>query len=132
MIVSDNGTELTSNAILNWCAERGVNWHYIAPGKPMQNGFVESFNGRMRDEFLNETLFHGLGHTRAEVAAWVEDYNTERPHSALGYQTPVAFAGNLTTATDRHAALPDDYARRPVAPPAPNGVSTERTLVQAG
>jgi putative transposase len=61
MIVSDNGTELTSNAILSWCAERGVNWHYTAPGKPMQNGYVESFNGRMRDKFLNETLFHGLG-----------------------------------------------------------------------
>lgn len=57
MIVSDNGTELTSNAILKWCAETKIEWHYIAPGKPMQNGFVESFNGRMRDEFLNETLF---------------------------------------------------------------------------
>jgi transposase InsO family protein len=52
MIVSDNGTELTSNAILKWCAEHKVEWHYIAPGKPMQNGFVESFNGRMRDEFF--------------------------------------------------------------------------------
>lgn len=132
MIVSDNGTELTSNAILSWCAEHRIDWHYIAPGKPMQNGFVESFNGRMRDEFLNETLFHGLGHTRAEVARWVEDYNTERPHSALGYLTPAAFAGKLTTATGRYAAPPTGYAQRPVAPPAPNGVSTERTLVRAG
>jgi hypothetical protein len=55
MFVSDNGTELTSNAILRWCSERRIEWHYIAPGKPMQNGFVESFNGRMRDELLNET-----------------------------------------------------------------------------
>jgi transposase InsO family protein len=132
MIVSDNGTELTSNAILSWCAERGVEWHYIAPGKPMQNGFVESFNGRMRDEFLNETLFHGLGHTRAEVARWVDDYNTERPHSALGYQTPAAFADKLATATDRNAARHEGYAQRPVAPTAPEGVSTERTLVRAG
>ncbi len=98
----------------------------------MQNGFVESFNGRMRDEFLNETLFHGLGHTRAMLAEWVEDYNTARPHSALGYLTPAAFAGKLTTATDRHAALHEGFAQRPVAPPAPNGVSTERTLVQPG
>ena len=98
----------------------------------MQNGFVESFNGRMRDEFLNETLFHGLRHTCAEVARWVEDYNTERPHSALGYQTPAAFAGKPTTATDRCAAPSTSSAQRPVAPPAPNGVSTERTLVQAG
>jgi transposase InsO family protein len=132
MIVSDNGTELTSNAILSWCAERKVDWHYIAPGKPMQNGFVESFNGRMRDEFLNETLFHGLRHTRDMVAEWVEDYNTKRPHSALGYQTPAAFAGKLTTATDRCAALPEGYAQRSLAPTAPEGVSTERTLVQPG
>ena len=57
MIVSDNGTELTSNAILAWQQRRGVEWHYIAPGKPMQNGFVENFNGRLRDECLNEHLF---------------------------------------------------------------------------
>ena len=56
-IVSDNGTELTSNAILGWADETGVGWHYIAPGKPQQNGFIESFNGRLRDELLNETLF---------------------------------------------------------------------------
>ena len=60
MIVSDNGTELTSNAVLAWCEEIGVEWHYIAPGRPMQNGYVESFNGRMRDELLNETLFISL------------------------------------------------------------------------
>ena len=57
MVVSDNGTELTSNAILKWQQDRRVEWHYIAPGKPMQNGFVESFNGRLRDECLNEHLF---------------------------------------------------------------------------
>ena len=60
MIVSDNGTELISNAALAWCGEIGVEWHYLAPGKPMQNGYVESFNGRMRDELLNETLFLSL------------------------------------------------------------------------
>ena len=87
---------------------------------------------RARDALLNETLFHGLGHTRAEVARWVEDYNAERPHSALGYQTPAAFARKLTTATDRHAALSEGYAQRPVAPPAPNGVPTERTLAPNG
>ena len=63
------GTELTSNAILKWCAETKIEWHYIAPGKPMQNGFVESFNGRMRDELLNETLFFDLDDARAKVAA---------------------------------------------------------------
>ena len=95
MIVSDNGTELTSNAVLAWCGEIGVEWHYIAPGRPMQNGYVESFNGRMRDELLNETLFLSLAHARVEIAAWVDDYNRERPHSSLGYATPAAFAAEL-------------------------------------
>jgi putative transposase len=62
----------------------------------MQNGFVESFNGRMRDELLNESLFLDLDHTRQLIGAWVADYNTARPHSALGYQTPVAYAEKLT------------------------------------
>lgn len=92
MIVSDNGTELTSNAVLGWCGELGVEWHYIAPGRPMQNGYVESFNGRIRDELLNETLFLSLTHARVEIAAWAEDYNRERPHSYLGYATLAAFA----------------------------------------
>jgi hypothetical protein len=61
----------------------------------MQNGYVESFNGRMRDELLNETLFLSLDHARVQIAAWVEDYNHERPHSALGYETPAAFATEL-------------------------------------
>ncbi len=65
MIVSDNGTEYTSNAILGWADETGVGWHYIAPGKPQQNGHNESFNGRLRDELLNETLFRSLPHARA-------------------------------------------------------------------
>jgi len=95
MIVSDNGTELTSNAVLAWCGEIGVEWHYIAPGKPMQNGYVESFNGRMRDELLNETLFLSLDHARVVIAAWAQDYNQERPHSSLGYETPAAFAAEL-------------------------------------
>lgn len=67
MIVSDNGTEFTANAILAWCKDHEIEWHYIAPGKPMQNGYVESFNGRMRDELLNETLFHGLDHACAVI-----------------------------------------------------------------
>ena len=79
MIVSYNGTELTSNAILNLRAQHKIEWHYIAPGKPTQNGFVESFNGRTREEFLNETLFRNLAHARDLIAAWMIDYNTTRP-----------------------------------------------------
>jgi putative transposase len=93
-IVSDNGTELTSNAILAWAARQKVAWHYIAPGKPVQNAFIESFNGRLRDELLNETLFHSLPQARAVLEAWRRDYNAERPHSSLGWQTPLAFAAH--------------------------------------
>ena len=132
VIVSDNGTELTSNAILRWCSENRIEWHYIAPGKPMQNGFVESFNGRMRDELLNETIFRSLAHARVVIAAWAADYNTERPHSALGYQTPIDYARSLTTAIARPAARDEGSARRAIAKPAPIGVNSNRTPVAAG
>jgi putative transposase len=92
MIVSDNGTELTSNAILAWQQERGVEWHYIAPGKPMQNGFVESFNGRLRDECLKEHLFANPKEARHIIEEWRIDYNTNRPHSSLNGLTPTEFA----------------------------------------
>jgi len=74
MCVSDNGTELTSMAMLRGSQERRVEWHYIAPGKPLQNAFIESFIGRLRDELLNETLFASLPHTRAVLEAWRADY----------------------------------------------------------
>ncbi len=88
MVVSDNGTELTSNAILKWQEDRKVEWHYIAPGKPMQNGFVESFNGRLRDECLNEHLFDNLRHARASGRGMAYDFNHHRPHSSLDGLTP--------------------------------------------
>jgi putative transposase len=95
MIVSDNGSEFTSNAILAWADQARVEWHYIAPGKPMQNGFIESFNGRLRDELLNETLFSSLSQARAVLAIWQADYNGSRPHSQLGWQTPAEFASTF-------------------------------------
>lgn len=91
-ITSDNGTELTSNAILGWADERRIAWRYIQPGKPVQNAFIESFNGRLRDELLNETLFRSLPQARTALATWRADYNDERPHSGLGWQTPSAYA----------------------------------------
>jgi putative transposase len=94
--VSDNGTELTSLAILRWSQERGVDWHYIAPGKPTQNAFVESFNGRFRDECLNDTLFSTLTEARSAITSWKEDYNHHRPHSALGNVPPSEFARKST------------------------------------
>ena len=102
MIVSDNGTELTSNAILAWQQDRGVEWHYIAPGKPMQNGFVESFNGRLRDECLNEHLFTNLKEARQIIEEWRIDYNTNRPHSSLNGLTPIEFAARPTPGHNRN------------------------------
>ena len=131
MIASDNGTELTSNAIIAWSAETAIDWHYIAPGKPMQNGYIESFNGRMRDELLNESLFMSLADARDTIGAWVTDYNNSRPHSSLEYQTPAAFAAHLI-ATGHRAALLDGSALWPVAQPAPQGVSTAVALVPTG
>jgi putative transposase len=131
-IVSDNGTELTSNAILNWADETGIGWHYIAPGKPQQNGFIESFNGRLRDELLNETLFRSLPHARAVLEAWRHDYNAERPHSKLGWMTPRAYASALSGETGRDAALRCGSAPRPLATHETESSNQSRTLVIAG
>jgi putative transposase len=131
MIASDNGTEFTSNAMFAWTQDNAIVWHFIAPGKPMQNGFCESFNGRMRDELLNETLFFDLDHVRTKLARWVSDFNLRRPHSALGYMTPAAFAATLTATSDR-LRNPDQLRRSLVAPTAPDGVKSAETLSAAG
>ena len=123
MIVSDNGTELTSNAILAWQEERQVEWHYIAPGKLMQNGFVESFIGRLRDECLNERLFTSYRHARDSLEEWRIDYNLNRPHTSLDGLTPYEFANrfgkdhnvnraNLSSGTKRGAGHPQPNSRR--------------------
>jgi putative transposase len=131
MIVSDNGTEFTSNVMLGWAQEHKIAWHFIAPGKPMQNGFCESFNGRMRDELLNESLFFGLDYARTRIKNWVDDYNQRRPHSALGYLTPAAYAANLTATCDR-LRNPDQLRRSHVAPSTPHGVKYTEALIAAG
>ena len=95
-IVSDNGTEFTSMAILQWVQGNGIDWHYIAPGKPQQNGFIESFNGKLRDECLNETLFSLLAEAKEMLREWKDDYNQQRPHSSLGNLTPQEFAEKKT------------------------------------
>jgi putative transposase len=87
-IVMDNGPELTSRALDQWAYERGVRLRFIAPGKPVQNAFIESFNGRLRDECLNLNWFSGLGDARQIVEAWRLDYNQARPHGSLRGLTP--------------------------------------------
>ena len=91
-IKCDNGPELTSRHFLAWCLENRIELFHIQPGKPTQNGHVESFHGKVRDEFLNVSWFQNLFDARRKTAAWREDYNERRPHSALGYLTPTAFA----------------------------------------
>ncbi len=117
MIVSDHGTEFTSNAMLAWTQSAKVAWHFIAPGKPMQNGICEAFNGRMRDELLNETIFYDLDHARSVIARWVAGYNQRRPHSALGYLTRRPTPPNSPQRTIGCATLTSS-ADQPVAPPA--------------
>jgi putative transposase len=131
MAVSDNGTELTSNANLTWQQHRKVEWHYIAPSKPMQNGNCEAFNGQMRDELLHETLFFGIDHAREAVARWTHTYNTDRPHSALGYKASTVFAVQLTAMGDQLRAS-EPLRRPPFAPPAPPRQIQPPTLVSAG
>ena len=91
----DNGPELTSRHFMSWCEERKIQLIHIQPGRPMQNGHVESFNGRLRDECLNANWFRNLRDARAKISAWGNEYNGERPHSSLGYRTPNEFAATL-------------------------------------
>ena len=131
-VASDDGTEFTSNAILTFTDDRKIDWHYIAPGKPTQNAFIESFNGRLRDELLNETLFPSLHHARVTLAAWRTDYNTERPLSSLGWQTPAAFAQTFTPQRGLTLRNPQSSRPTPVAHPAQKGKTQTRSLDHAG
>ena len=134
LCVSDNGTQLTGMAILRWSQETRIAWHYIAPGKPQQNAFIESFNGRLRDELLNETLFTSLNHVREVLARWMEDYNTTRPHSALGNLPPAHYAQRSAPDMQRDRALRQrgGYAPGPVAPPRHNASNKARIFPIAG
>jgi putative transposase len=107
------GTEFTSSAILRWADKNQVAWHYIDPGKPQRNGFIESFNGSLRDELLNEELFDSLADARRKLARWRYDYNHIRPHSALGNLAP----------TQARQALEQSEGSAPgaLAPPGPAG-----------
>jgi len=132
MVVSDNGSELTSNAILTWADQTRVEWHYIAPGKPMQNAFIESFNGRLRDELLNETLFTSLAQVRVTLGCWRADYNGSRPHSQLGWSTPSEFAFFFHPRRDLALRYAEGSAPAPVAHPAQQGNPTGGSELTTG
>ena len=91
-IVLDNGPEFRGRALVAWSEERGVRLEFIQPGKPVQNAYVESFNGRLRDECLNANWFTSLSDARRKVESWRLDYNQQRPHSSLDYLPPAEFA----------------------------------------
>ena len=91
-IVLDNGSELTSRHFLAWGIEQRIELHHIQPGKPVQNAFIESFNGKLRDECLNTNWFTNLWEARRRIAAWQSEYNLQRPHSSLDYRTPHEFS----------------------------------------
>jgi putative transposase len=114
----DNGPEFTSRHFLAWCADRKIELVHIQPGKPMQNGQVESFNGRLRDECLNANVFLNLADARNKIEQWRREYNAERPHSSLAYRTPEEFdqvcsgltSGIVATPPDRPSELVDGTA----------------------
>ena len=119
-IVSDNGTGFTGRAILSWAEQNDVAWHYIDPGKPQQNAFIESFNRSLRDDLLNEEIFDTLEDARCQLALWRYDYNPVRPHSSLDNLTPLEAPGRLhQMMAPRPARLPrnnpqtTNQARRP-------------------
>lgn len=132
MIVSDNGSEFTSNAILAWAEQTRVEWHYIAPGKPMQNAFIESFNGRLRDELLNETLFTSLAQARVTLGNWRADYNGARPHSQLGWKTPSEFASIFHPRRDLALRYAEGSAPAPAAHTARQCNPTARNELTTG
>ncbi len=99
-IVTDNGPEFAGRALDQWAHERGLKIDYIRPGKPVDNAFVESFNGRFRDECLNESWFESLDEARRAIETWRTDYNEVRPHSALGGRSPSEYARTIANAVD--------------------------------
>jgi putative transposase len=92
IVRTDNGPEFTSRAFMGWCQLHGIEHLLIEPGKPMQNGYIESFNGKFRDECLNDHWFTSLAQARGEIACWRVDYNEVRPHSSIGRIPPALFA----------------------------------------
>lgn len=91
VLVSDNGPEFTGRAVGLWAYRRHIRRHFIAPGKPVENAFIESFNGRLRDECLDQHWFESLAEAQAVIEAWRQDYNGQRPHGALGRLTPLEY-----------------------------------------
>lgn len=118
-ITCDNGSEFASRAMDAWAWQHQIQLVFITPGKPVENSYIESFNGRLRDEFLNVNIFFSLTDVRQQLQNWQKDYNVNRPHSALADQTPNEFVASWNKA--RFAFLTIDKAVRPTSKGFPNG-----------
>jgi putative transposase len=112
---SDNGPEFTSRKIIGWAEDKKLTLVHIQPGRPMQNGHVESFHGRLRDECLNAHWFRTLNHVRITLAHWRQEYNCERPHSGLDYRTPDEFRRTLDGGKDGGIAASENALRLPLS-----------------
>ena len=109
-IRSDNGPEFTAQALRRWLNLVRIDTLYIEPGSPWENGYAESFHGRFRDEFLAMEIFEGVRDARSLTASWRDEYNTQRPHSSLGYQTPAGFAAACADSASAKASAPAAHA----------------------
>ena len=107
-ITVDNGPEFDGQVLDKWAYRRAVQLSFIRPGKPNENAYIESFNGKFRDECLNEHWFLSLAHARSVIEDWRVEYNTERPHSSLGNRTPAEFARALATTYEKRVSLTED------------------------
>ena len=127
-IRSDNGPEFISKAVEQWAYNNGVEWHFIEPGKPIENAYIESFNARFRDECLNENWFTELADARRKIQAWRQDYNQQRPHSALDYRTPEEFARVMLTnrGKDGGTAALENAPRFPLSHRSCGGCSNQK------
>lgn len=112
-ITVDNGTEFSSKAMDHWAYTNGVHLNFIRPGRPVENGYIESFNGRLRDECLNVEVFFSLADARRKLAIWLHDYNQHRPHSALADRTPSEFAAICSGGYDGDKTALENAARLP-------------------
>mgnify|MGYP006206272261 CR=1 FL=1 len=131
-IRSDNGAEFIAKKVRAWIGAVGTKTAFITPGSPWENGYCESFNGKLRDELLNETLFPSLTQVRSTVAAWRADYNLNRPHSRLGWLTPTEYADTFNPRRDLALRSMQGSAPAPVAHPGQIGQTNRQSLRHAG
>lgn len=133
-ITLDNGSEFTGRAVEAWAMQAGVRLCFIRPGRPVENGFIESFNGRLRDECLNVEWFTSIENARQQLAAWRHHYNHSRPHSALDDRPPAQFAGLHTGKPERFALSslnkPNGRLRQGSAAPATAALDPDRRLAE--